>query len=239
MTWEQYTVLNELLLADESMRKRFANLELLYENPLDLSWCRLSNILTVVMTPITKDGFGLLQRRSQHGVSSAFGNLTVGVTENIHRYLDEADASDLSRRLHSIEADKTGSDPIWRSSEPEGVPSPMLTAQRGVFEELSPELHRITMQSTASYKFLDVIFDRYYFHPYLVGVVELGVNKSEVKSIIEEYPPESHPEYRTIEFVSLDRVDVTSTRILEHDDWGTWGPAAFITAIRYWESRRR
>ncbi len=240
VNWEQYTVLNELLLLDNKMRTRFADVEALYRNGLNLSWCALSNILTVSLIPITKDGFGLVQRRSRHGVSSAFRVLTAGVNENIHRYLDEAAPSNLSHRLHSIDRKKATVDQVWKPSNPDGVPSPLLAAQRGVFEELSPELHRISMQVPGCYKFLTVVFDFFYFHPYLLGVVELDMTRSEVQKIIEEYPPESHPEYDSIEYLLLSKNDPnTSRRLSDRKSWGNWGLAAFITAMNYWEQSRK
>src|SRR5262249_33562943 len=40
-SWQEYIVLNELLLRDESLREQFANVQLLYKHGLDLSWCSL------------------------------------------------------------------------------------------------------------------------------------------------------------------------------------------------------
>src|SRR5437870_3520156 len=53
-----------------------------YTNGPDLRWCRLSNILTVGITPITSDGFGLIHIRNSHATSTE-GGLLACFFENI------------------------------------------------------------------------------------------------------------------------------------------------------------
>lgn len=242
LSWEEYAVLNEYFVADtnlQSVRDSVLKIELLYEHALDLSWCPLSNIMTVVMTPITKDGYGLIQRRGRQGVSCAFELLTAGVNENIHRYMDEAPITNFLRRLHTIDARNLNPKQRWHPSESEGVPNPVLTAQRGVFEEVSPEIHRISMQNPANYKFLNIIFDFHFFHPNLVGVVELDMTRKEVEKTIEEYPPISHSEYTALEYLALDKNNNdTMKQVSDKSAWCCWGLSAFISAMHYWESTR-
>ena len=238
VSWEQYTVLNELLLSHDVLKEEFANVQALYDNGYDFRWCKLSNLFTITMVPITSDGYGLVGPRSQHAVSSAFKVLVPSVNENIHRFLDEAAPTDLERRLHPVDRDQVASDCIWKPTEPVGVPSPLLTAQRGVFEELSPKLYNMLCENPNAYKFLNVMFSFDYFHPYLTGVIELNMSRAEVKRMIEESPP-AHPEHLKTEFLALDTANKTTlARISDRPKWGTWGLAAFMSAMRYWEHKR-
>jgi hypothetical protein len=243
VSWEEYTVLNTFLDAavfpdevENTIRRKFANRALLYENSPDLRWCELANILVVAMIPITTDGFGLIQRRSWHGVSVTAGRLISGISENIHRYLDEAEPSNLGQNLNPIEV---GSGlPIDDTYEPRGVPSPLLAAQRGLYEEVSTEIHRIIKSNQERFKFLNVVFDLEFFHPVLVGVIELGLQRDEVEKLIQEYPGKDHSENSTIIFASLNTADEETSRLLaDLSRWDLAGLSAFVSSLKYWEAR--
>lgn len=95
------------------------------------------------------------------------------------------------------------------------------------------------MQNPANYKFLNIIFDFHFFHPNLVGVVELDMTRKEVEKTIEEYPPISHSEYTALEYLALDKNNNdTMKQVSDKSAWCCWGLSAFISAMHYWESTR-
>jgi transcriptional regulator with XRE-family HTH domain len=187
VSWEEYTVLNEFLDFEvfnektTTIRKALADERQLFDNCGDLRWCQLSNILCIAAIPITNDGFGLIQHRSRQGVSSDIGRLTSGVAENIHRFLDEAAPENLGKRLHTLTGD--GGRAVDADYQPRGVPSPLLTALRGVFEEVSTETYRRIKDSKNRLIFLNVIFELAAFHPMLVGVINLGISRAEIEDV--------------------------------------------------------
>ena len=246
VSWEEYTVLNEFLdkvVFDKSegdtIRKRFALKDFLYENSTDLRWCSLSNILSLAMIPITSDGYAIIQVRTRHGVSADAGRRTSGVAENIHRYLDDANSDDLMTRLHpltlpeKLEVD-LGVDATYT---PVGVPSPFLTAERGVIEELSPGLCH-SWRDKGAIKFLSVVFDLDKFHPMLTGVIELGLSRVEAAEIIEAEPGRDHSEYRKLEYIPLDAKRPEFMRsVSEEHLWVSGGLAALAFACQYWDHK--
>jgi hypothetical protein len=84
----------------------------------------------------------------------------------MHRYLDEGLADDLSFRVNSLTESSAVS--IDQHYQPQGVPNPLLTAQRGVLEELSEGLFHILEGTPERFKFLNIIMCLDAFHPYLV-----------------------------------------------------------------------
>jgi len=242
VSWEEYTVLNECLdkvvfkeKRRETIRRRFANRQLVFTYEKDLRWCQLSNILTVVMIPTTTDGYGLVQLRGG-GVSADGDRITGGVAENIHRYLDEASKRNLRKPLHSWEpagglGSAQGVDSRYR---PEGVPSPLLTAQRGVLEELSVDLFAHVRTRLDSFKFLTVMFDLDKFHPMLGGVIELGLTRKEVEKMIQASPGRDHTEFRATDYLPLDiKHKKTMNLIRDQGRWISTGLGAFIGAVIY------
>lgn len=241
VSWEEYTVLNTFLDVElfpkprASIRQRFGNADELYRSSPNLRWCRLANILTVLMTPITTDGYGLVQHRSRAGVSIGHGTFISGICENIHRYLDEAEPGDLNMRktLNLTRAPA----PVDYLYQPTGVPSPLLTAQRGLFEEVSEGLYALLKNTPERFKFLNIIFAQEYFHPSLVGIVELPLTSAEVASHIEETPGKDHSESTSIHFLKLDPTDQKTADFLSDEKrWTAAGLSAFITAIIYWRA---
>ena len=73
VSWEQFTVLNDnlhvkhSLPTGETIHQKYAIPQLVVDNDRDFSWCKLSNILIVTCTPITSDGYALVQVRNPHG----------------------------------------------------------------------------------------------------------------------------------------------------------------------------
>lgn len=240
LSWEEFTILNKNL--DEpitpgggaTIRSEYADRRALFQNGPDLRWCDLSNMLSLAMIPITTDGFGLIQHRSRHGVSVDPGRLTSGIAENIHRYLDEAVPDNLGRALNPrTERNRTDVDAYYR---PTGVPSPVLTALRGLKEEVSTELYRMLKDSLHRIKFLNLIFDLHGFHPMLTGIVELGLQRSEVERLLQEYPGRDHPEFTSMLFVPLDPSEKHASRLLRRPtDWVRGGLSAFISAIKFFQ----
>ena len=247
VSWEEFTVLN-LFLDDavigkgkrQTIRELFADCNKLYRNSPDLNWCQLSNILTVVMMPITTDGYGLIQLRNSHGVSAAGGLFTSGVAENIHRYLDEAQPDDLGRRVNPLGT--ASSRPVGEDYQPaaDHVPSPLLTAQRGLYEEISEELYWRVRTEHYRFLFMNIIIDLKYFTPLLVGVIELGCTMQEAQKLIQEFPGRDHSESNAIYFVRLDGREPSTVRLVtDNGRWHLPGLSALITGIRFWETKHR
>src|SRR5262249_20204997 len=76
-------------------------------NDRDFGWCRLSNILSLAVMPITSDGYGLVQIRNPKAVSTDGDCYTSGIAENIHRYLDEVAQHKPRERIHPLELPRT------------------------------------------------------------------------------------------------------------------------------------
>jgi hypothetical protein len=239
VSWFEYTILNTFLdyrLDDgQTIREVFADPEKLFQNDRDLSWCKLSNILGIALTPITNDGFGLVQKRNPRGVSAEGGKLTSGLAENIHRYLDEANPKDPTERLNELGL--PAQTPVDERYAPQGVPSPILCAQRCLWEELSEDLG-YSLPITA-YRFLLVGFELAKFHPVLMGVVELDMSREEVERTREKSPGRDHSEFLDIVYLPLDSwSSETINAISLQEHWVPAGLAAFMAAVNYFESRR-
>ena len=253
VSWLEYSVLNTFLdyklRNGKTIREAFACLDKLYDNGSDFRWCSLSNIMPVAMIPVTTDGYGLLQRRSS-AVSTEPGAYTSGVAENIHRFLDEAPSGNLyQRRVPLLELyDEYRTKRLLMESltakgvddkyQPEGVPSPFLTAKRGLFEEISKELYDQVPDS--SYKFLNVAFGLKVFVPNLVGVIELGKPKVEVEELVDACLDKSERR-GAIQYVMLDEKDGRTEELLlprNRSNWTAGGLAALISAIRWYKKER-
>jgi hypothetical protein len=244
VSWEEFSVLNSLI--DDktvfpngtTIRKLFADEQQLYANTTNLRWCRLSNILTINMEPITSDGYGIIQDRNPRGVSTGKGQFANGVAENMDRYLDEAARGNLDHNLNELVA--AAEVPVDHRYAPRGVPSPLLTAQRGVREELGRELYERLRGTPDRYKFLNVIMDLGYFNPHLIGVVELGMTRDQVAKSIQESRGKDHSEARAIRFLPLDRTNPETMQFISAQErWSPPGLAAFITGMKYWEAHRK
>jgi hypothetical protein len=245
VSWFDWTVLNMFL--DEPFAPRdpdltpravFADLQRLCDNGSDLRWCRLSNILTVNMTPISSDGYGLIQLRNKRGVSTTGGRLANGVAENIHRYLDEAPSDNLALRQNALQP--ASSCTVDASYASRGVPSPLLAAQRGLWEEISEELYWATRENVGAYKFLNLTMDLEFFNPHLVGVVELGLTRSETEKLVRRSPGKDKArESIAIHYLPLDAKDKETMRVLaDQNRWAAIGLACVITGIQYYQSKR-
>ncbi|HPJ82038.1 MAG TPA: hypothetical protein PL103_07475 [Saccharofermentans sp.] len=240
VSWYDYTVLNTNLdthlQSGMTIRSKYADMNKLMNEDKDLSWCALSNILCVAMIPITKDGFGIVQLRKKGGVSSEKSVYTSGIAENIHRFLDEAH-NNLLMRFHSIERRESGETiSVDTNYKPKGIPSPYLTAQRGLYEELSPTLAFST--DFSSYRFLAIAFELTKFHPLLIGVIELNYRADEVKEICRQDRGCDFTE-GSLDFLELDiDPDRPSRKLLAQlsvEKWVPGGLAAFISALHYWQ----
>lgn len=244
--WDEFTVLNRQIDKElfpnegkKTIRQLYASEEKLYAKGADLSWCQLSNILTINMTPITRDGYCLIDIRSRHGVSTGAGQLANSVHENMHRYLDDSPPGDLTQRLNPIgkASEHKDVDPMY---SPEGVPSPLLTAQRGMYEEIGEELYWRFRNESGRFKFLNIIMDLEYFNPHLVGIIETGLTKDEIQEITEGSIGKDHTEKAAVHYLKMDTNDPETMRIvsdLEH--WSAAGLSAVITAIHYWEAKAK
>jgi hypothetical protein len=253
VSWEQFTVLNNNFDIDlpsggtETIRSKYATPKSVYSNDRDFSWCRLSNILAVTCTPITSDGFGLVQARNPHGVAVGEGSVnrpmhTVGINENIHRYLDEVDlANKFHEPLHEWEpsrklaADRKNPVDQTYKVPPGHTLDVYVTARRGMLEEVSKKLFKLV--PITAYKFLNIIYDLYKFQPTLGGVVELNYTWREVERMINDFPGADHSEYLEIKPVNL-KSDADVLEILRKD-WLVHGRAAFITAANYLRYREK
>jgi hypothetical protein len=82
------------------------------------------------------------------------------------------------------------------------------------------------------------VFDLEFFHPVLVGVIELGLQRDEVEKLIQEYPGKDHSENSTIIFASLNTADEETSRLLaDLSRWDLAGLSAFVSSLKYWEAR--
>jgi transcriptional regulator with XRE-family HTH domain len=249
VSWFEYTKLNNYLDEPElfdgepdlTIRKCLADTNMLYSNPKDWSWCALSNIMCVSMIPITSDGFGIIQRRST-SCSVGAGRLISGVSENIHRWLDEAPAHDLWQRVNPLvplsEQKDRGVDRTY-SPASGNVPSPYLAAQRGFSEELA-WVRQMMEGSHERFKFLALAADLEFFHPVLVGVIDLPYTREEAEKTIRRHRGKDHSEGLGCLFVPMKSDDKEILKIVQDPgDWVLCGLAALIMAVRYWEFRHQ
>jgi hypothetical protein len=208
---------------------------LIFDESPDLRSCKLSNLLTVHMVPVTCDGHGLITIRNPKTNSIAGNKLGSGITENIHRFLDEAPEDNLEKRVNELMLPIVATKRVNHLYKPRGVPSPLLTAQRGLLEEVSEELHRRLRADTHRFLFLNVVFDLELFIPKLIGVVVLDETRDELEHLIHNYPGKDHAETRRFYYPRLDQDDGLAKELLA----GTWdlgGLAAFVSAVKYQEA---
>jgi transcriptional regulator with XRE-family HTH domain len=249
VSWFEYTKLNNFLderglFGDEpelTIRGCLADTNMLYSNPKDWSWCALSNIMCTSLTPITSDGFGIVQRRS---ASCSVGALRLisGVSENIHRWLDEAPAHNLWHRVNPLvprsKLEDLGVDRNY-SPAPGNVPSPYLAAQRGFAEELA-WIRQMMEGSRERFKFLALAADLEFFHPVLVGVVELPYTRAETAKLINKHRGKDHSEGLGCQFMALKTDDEDTIKIVKDPgDWVLCGLASLIMAVKYWEFKQQ
>lgn len=237
-SWEEFTVLNTnldrpVLEGGKTPRSVFAEPRRLFSNTVDLSWCELSNLLTVHIVLITSDGYGLFHTRDV--VSTDRGQYTSGICENIHRFIDDAPEADLHLRLNEMMTPIEGSQIVDHRFAPTGVPSPYLAAVRGISEEVSTKLYE--QVNSRDVKFLGVVFDLRLFNPHLVGVLHLKQSREQLRSLIDEYPGADVTEAAEFHFISLNAsAPETESMILAAKRWHPAGFAALAFAIRHWES---
>ena len=240
VSWENFMVLNGSLDEDvwpgdklNTFRKRFADPEDVFRYQSDLRWSKLSNILTLFLTPITSDGFGIVQLRSGRTVLTA-DRLTSGVTENINRYKDEAPISRPHIRRKRLPRESSDR-PDWTYRlHANHAPSPLLCALRGIYEELSEGLYDEVKHNFEVVKFLNLGFNLDRFHPVLIGIIELPFTRAEVQDFIE-ISPGKDLEWKKLYYLPLD-VAHPDTRefVFDETKWDTSGLASFISAVNYW-----
>ena len=244
LSWEQHSVLNGFLDDEtvfphaKTIRARYGEPENVYRYAPSLEWSQLSNIFTVLMIPMTADGYGIIQQRSSAGVGFAQGLFISGVSENIHRYADEAADGNVARRLNSLRGDVFKKvDHLYPNK---GIPSPLLAAMRGVSEEVSEALGAALEHTPHRFVFLNIIFGFAYFHPFIVGVVDLPFSRDETQRLIEESPGKDHSENKALHFYKLDPDDPdTDALVADRARWFSPGLSAFITGISYCQARRK
>ena len=225
----------------KTVRANYADENKLFDSHGNFAWCLLSNILPVALIPITRDGYGLVGRRSKRGSSASKGRLTSGVAENIQRYLDEAKPDKLeyavNKYLHPSDTARKEIDNNYQP-RPGNVLSPILTAKRGIHEEVSTETARKI--DFDQIKFLNIVWEMEQFHPTLCAVALLDYSLEQLMEEIRTYPGADHMEIIAWQPLRLSSQDKETLRVLE--DWQAWaagGLAAAITAVRYWESKHR
>lgn len=247
VSWTEFSVLNTLL--DEpghfptnptlTIRETLVEESLLYRHPTDFEWCQLSNMMTICMMPVTTDGYGIIQRRSS-GVSSTPGKLISGISENTHRWLDEAPANYLWKRVHPLRPAKELDGLVSSDYKPANgnVPSPYLTIARGFGEELAL-LKPLLEAPSNRVKFTGIVYDLSLFQPVLVGVVDLPYTAKEVLHEIAEHRGKDHSEWTELISVKLDRNDwQTRQRVSAIHEWDLGGLAALIMSINYAEAKQ-
>lgn len=243
LTWEEHVVMNGFLddttvfpgAAVPTIRGRYGDPSQVYENGIAGPWCKLSNIFTVLMMPITTDGYGIVALRSKN-ITFAPGLFISGVSENMHRYQDEAIGPQFEKAVHALETPKDVVRSIDARYPPtRGVPSPLRTAMRGVYEEVAKEMGKILEAYPGRFVFLNLIWGFDHFHPFLVGVVRLPFDRVEAQKMYQESYGKDHSEARALYFqkLSMDDPD-TSALVKAKEVWYLPGLSAFITSINFW-----
>lgn len=245
LSWFEFSILHTVLddeifdAGKKTIRDRFCDRQALYGNQVDLRWCRLSNMLSTHLIPVTTDGFGLVKLRPATGNSVEPNILIAGVDENMHRYNDECVEGDLYRRRNEIVDPTDDTKDTWY--RPRGTPSPYLCALRGVDEEMSPKIAEAIAQSPDRIKFLSVVMDLKMFHPHLLGIVQLPFTRDETKEKIADHPgKDMKAEAGAHRYVRLDFNDpVTKQLVADQRNWSAAGLAALVSAEKYLRARSR
>jgi transcriptional regulator with XRE-family HTH domain len=243
LSWFEFSGLHTMLddkIFDDSpytIRERFCDREALYGNQVDLRWCRLSNMLSVHLIPVTTDGFGLIKLRPATGNSVEPNILIAGVDENMHRFSDESEIGDQFRRRNEIVDPPTVTIDTWY--RPRGIPSPYLCALRGVYEETSPKIGEAIAGSVDHIKFLSVVMDLKMFHPHLLGMVELPFSRDETRRMIADHPgKDARAEAGAHRYVALDFNDRTTKQLVaDQRNWSAAGLAALVATEKYLRCR--
>jgi hypothetical protein len=86
------------------------------------------------------------------------------------------------------------------------------------------------------FKFLGVTADLEFFHPVLVGVIELPFTRDETAKLIRQHRGKDHSEGLACQFVRLSSGDNETLELIKDpSDWVLGGLAAVMMALRYWE----
>ena len=243
-SWFQYMILNEnidepVFENGDSIRDRYADEKRLYNNTGDLTWCPLSNILTILLTPITADGYGLVQYRDKNTNASMGDKWGAGVSENMCPFMDEANPNDLWKPVNHLPKNRPAD---WRRfNVPSNyVPaegntiSPYLTAMRGVFEELSEELENCL--GPEHYDFLNICWDLSTFQPALIGIVNTHLYRHELDAAIEGSSGKDHAEAKSFRYLRLNPGDPETAHCMRHLRWDVMASCAFLSAIQYYQA---
>lgn len=245
LSWFEFSGLHTML-DDETfvetphtIRERFCDRQALYANQVDLRWCRLSNMLSVHLIPVTTDGFALVKLRPATGNSVEPNILIAAIDENMHRYNDESVPSDLYQRRNKIADPSDTTIDTWYPSK--SIPSPYLTAARGVDEEMSPKISEAIADSRDRIKFLSVVMDLKMFHPHLLGMVELPFTKDETRRKIADHPGKDvRAEAGAHRYIPLDFDDNTTKQLVaDQRNWSAAGLAALVSTEKYLRARSK
>jgi len=244
VSWFEFMILNNDLLDEPvlsgrvTIRQRFGDTQALYRHTSDFSWCQLSNICCILMVPITTDGFGMCVVRDPRGVSNLPNAYTCGVSENIHPFLDEMSSDGSPAHPYMDKIFRWSTERGDRTYQPTGVPSPLLTAQRGLFEEVSEELAETLSQD--KYKFLNINWSLGWFEPFITGVIETGLSRDELATYLIRSPGRDDSESSRPIFLRLRSDDPETAKLLSApDQWDEMGLAALMGAINYTDTKRR
>lgn len=213
-----------------TIREQFADELELYSRQMDLSWCKLSNNLTVSMVPITSDGYGMFGLRGSAANNVDHGIYAPGVSEGMNQFLDECDASGKAVHPYRLAVNRRSEKRRTIGYVPTGTPHPLLTAKRGFFEEVSEQ-----DQEGMDFKFLNIGWTQYEFQPIIIGVIDTGLTRYSLESALRESYGKDHVENKARAYFRLSLRDSETRQQLESPNrWDQGGRAALITAINYW-----
>jgi hypothetical protein len=120
------------------------------------------------------------------------------------------------------------------------VPSPYITAWRGLWEEVSVGMYEKTYDDPERLKFLNVVFGLVHCQPVLVGVLEVPFTVDECRHFILTSKGKDHHESVMFEYLPLDIHDRKTRQFISNSSlWSVTGLSAFISAMNYWRARQR
>ena len=243
VTWDQYSVMHEYLrrpLFDNEPKtiiERHADMAHMFETGGDMSEIRLTQCLSVNMVIVSADGYGFFHRRATRNQMST-GVLSGMINENMHRFHDEAISP---TRLTTLFPERSKEDAkrlhVDHYYKPVSVPSPVLTARRGLGEEATKALLPYSPEDCTNIHFLNMAFTFLHRKPVMIGVIQLPIGRSAIESLIRSKPGIDHREWAGFFSLRLSVHNTATRTLLEQDtQWSATGRAALISALHYWES---
>jgi hypothetical protein len=238
--WYDFEYLND---AFRNVRSE-AGLEAVYEYYVGISkmlkdgtvrHSKLSNMLDSAVTLVANDGFVGYQERSNR-VGSVPGRLTSAVAENINRYLDDTDPSDVTRVFHGELDSAPSHNPPGNDYIPVGVPHPLSAVRRGVRSEISPRVADVV--SDHHIKLIGLSFDLEALHPDALWAVFVDLPHNDILQFRRLAPGKEHIE-GDLRFTPSTFESENTLHLLADERWIPAGKASCIRTIELIDAVRR